>query len=164
MVELTEGQLEFSFTSALGGIRFDDPTTHQLSIMKAVDFVVEFEDYYLFVEVKDPDDTTTTSENFTAFRTKLTSGKLENNLKYKYRDSFLYRYACGKDDKPIKYVVLLEMQSLSARDYQLWTDKLKRGLPVTGPASWSRQIVNDAWVLNMATWNQIGAFGSVRRR
>ena len=53
---LTEGDLSFTFNGALSAIQFDDGSTHGLThCMKAVDFVVEFQDYYLFVEVKDPD-------------------------------------------------------------------------------------------------------------
>ncbi len=163
MVKLTEGQLEFTFAGAICGQKFDDPQTHQLSVMKAVDFIVEFQDYYLFVEVKDPDNTNTTPANRQSFGRKLKSGKLEADLKYKYRDSFLYRWAVSAVDKPVKYVVLLEMASLQSRQYQVWTDKLKRTLPLVGPPTWTNQVVGDVWVMNMNTWNSIGVFGSVRR-
>jgi len=61
---LTEGDLSFTFNGALSAIQFDDGSTHGLThCMKAVDFVVEFQDYYLFVEVKDPDHPSAQSQN-----------------------------------------------------------------------------------------------------
>ena len=168
MVSIREGQLEFTFTDALEVFKFDDPQTHQFSDMKAVDFIVSFPAYYLFVEVKDPDQVIDadprSSQNLESFREKLESGTFEKSLKYKYRDSFLYQWASEKTDKPIKYIVLIEMRQLDSRAYQIWTDKMKRILPVNGPTRWTRQIVDDALVVNMRKWNQIGEFGSVSRR
>ena len=44
-----EGDLEFDFSDAIDGIKFDD-ATHCLShCMKAVDFVVELDEKYLLV-------------------------------------------------------------------------------------------------------------------
>lgn len=163
MTPITEGQLEFTFTNARSVIKFDDPSTHGVAEMKAVDFVVEFEDFVLFVEVKDPDHTESTPERVEAFRAKLHSGKLLNDLKYKFRDTFIYRWACDELDKPIKYVVLIQMGALQPRTYQLWTDKLRRALPTTEPANWVRRLLSEAWVMNMHTWNTRSPFGSVRR-
>jgi len=89
---LREGGLEFDFSDAINGFKFDETdkyseTYHGLShCMKAVDFIVELENDYLLVEVKDFHDPGqyTESESFK---------KLRNNLKTKFRDTLLYRFA-----------------------------------------------------------------------
>lgn len=164
MLRLHEGQLEFTFTDAVHGCKFDDPKTHRASSMKAVDFIVDFTTYDLFVEVKDPDDTGATPARRQTFAEKMRSGTLESSLKYKYRDSLLYRWASDAVRKPIKYIVLLQMERLRPRDYQLLTDRLTRVIPLRGPCTWRRPIVTEVAVMNMVTWNKIGTFGTVRRR
>jgi len=57
---LREGkiEIEIEIPDALSGRKFDD-RTHGLShCMKAVDFIVELVDRILFIEIKEPPDTT----------------------------------------------------------------------------------------------------------
>lgn len=96
---IAEG-FSFDFKNALNAFKFDEanqslPTYHGVTSLKAVDIIAEFEDYYIFVEIKDY------TQN--QFKYK----KLKNYLKYKFRDTFLYRYAENKVDKPIRYLCLL---------------------------------------------------------
>ncbi len=159
-----EGELTFTFPpSALRVLKFDAPASHQVNGMKAVDFVVEFRDYDLFVEVKDAEKSTADATSRNKFLAKLQSGRLETNLIYKYRDSLTYRWCEGRSASPVWYVVLLELATLQPRDYQLWTDTLKRRLPLQGPPNWTRALVSKVWVLNTAEWNKLSVFGSVRR-
>ncbi|MCB9718057.1 MAG: hypothetical protein H6712_29675 [Myxococcales bacterium] len=52
MLTLTENELVFEFAGTTMASKFDDQQ-HRLSrCMKAVDFVVEYDDHDLFVEVK----------------------------------------------------------------------------------------------------------------
>jgi len=52
---LTEGDLQLTINGAIGARKFDDDSSHKLShCMKAVDFIVEYPDFYLFIELKDP--------------------------------------------------------------------------------------------------------------
>ena len=51
----TERTLQIDIADAIGGRKFDG-ADHGLTCMKAVDFIVELEDRYLFIELKDPDD------------------------------------------------------------------------------------------------------------
>ena len=160
-----EGELAFTFPPhATKVIKFDDPATHRASVMKAVDFIVEFPDHDLYVEVKDADNSEADEARRRAFLEKLSSGKLEGDLTYKYRDSLLYRWCQFQPGKPIRYVVLLELATLQDRDYQLWTDKLKRRLPLVGPPSWLHRMVERVWVMNAERWNRTGVFGTVSRQ
>ena len=79
-------RLEFPDTAQVR--KFDDPQTHghvRRHTMKAVDFIVERPDEFLFIEVK----------NIPEF-----DGR---GLGQKFRDSFLYEWADGRADKPIIY-------------------------------------------------------------
>jgi hypothetical protein len=102
-----EGRFQFDFTAAVQALRFDEmskasPHYHGLShCMKAVDFIVEREHDWLFIEVKD----------FTSPGAEYEEGKLQNNLIGKFRDTFLYRWAENKMDKEVKYICVVEPKS-----------------------------------------------------
>ena len=157
MTKLTEGHIEMTVPVGVTARKFDDNSSHGLShCMKAVDFVLECPDRYLFIEIKDPQHPAATASARQQFIADFCAGRLDNDLKYKYRDSFLYELASGRDDKQIYYYVIVAIPSLSTVDLLRRTDALKRALPVQGPRSgrWSRQIVTDCAVFNMAAWNQ----------
>ena len=158
MSVLKEGNLQITIPNATGFRKFDDGTTHGLThCMKAVDFIVELPDYFLFIEVKDPENPLAMSEDRTQFVNEFKSGKIDENLKYKYRDSFLYEWASGRvNTKPIFYYVLIAIKNLSAADLLIRTEELKRKLPLHGPASgeWKHPIINGCAVFNIASWNK----------
>ncbi len=103
--------------------------------MKAVDFVIELTDRYLFVEVKDPQNSQAQQGNSQQWVLQFTSSKLDQDLKYKYRDSFLYEWASGRADKPIVYVVLVALDSLDDAINGTRGRELTRNLPQLGPES-----------------------------
>ena len=103
MIEFTEGNLKISFPRSMKAERFDDPKTHGLThCMKAVDFIVEKANFTLFIELKDPDHPQAKEKNMKAFIKKFSSGSLDEELKYKYRDTFLYRWAQGNHRMPVR--------------------------------------------------------------
>ena len=107
----------------------------------------------MFVEIKDPEAPQVPEENTEEFRARFKRGQLDESLKYKYRDSFLYEWASGRAHKPIDYFVLItgiDRKVLLSR-----LDALKQRLPFLGPNSlpWSRPIVSKVGVFNMDTWN-----------
>ncbi len=171
MPVLIERELEFDFPAAVQARKFDHDDHGLSHCMKAVDFIVELADRYLFVEVKDPFTTlsdpaaaTNADKARKAFLNRLSSNRLPLELARKYRDSFLYRWAEGKLDKDVYYVVLLEIPSLDPAEYLAITERLKRVLPTNPvPPSWSRPLVQGVAVMNMASWNALGTYGSVRR-
>ena len=124
--------------------------------MKAVDFVVELPDHYLFVELKDPQHPRATPRSRTEFARKLRSGELDEDLKYKYRDSFLYEWASRRAEKPIDYRVLIALDTLDAAQLLTRTDALARSLPQRGPDGrpWPREIVRACGVFNLESWNR----------
>ena len=142
---------EFDFTDALDVFVFDEKDKasvnyHGLShAMKAVDLIVNLENNYLFVEVKDFHDPE-------SYRGNDHFNHLREVLKYKYRDTWLYRWAEHKTDKPIKYLCLLELEKgLISR----MANEIRKQLPIynTGPR-WASEISNGIAVVNLDLWNK----------
>ena len=141
---------EFEFQDAVDVFVFDEknkdlPTYHGLShAMKAVDLIVELETDYLFVEVKnfhEPDD----------YQDDDHFNHLRKVLKDKYRDSFLYRWAEQKIDKPINYLCLLTLDNaLISRMNKEMRLQIPPGKAVE---RWRRAIANRCAVLNEERWN-----------
>ena len=157
MTTLTEGNIRIVFPRAAKVRKFDDGASHGLTdCMKAVDFIVEEADRVSFIEFKDPDHPRATREDRMEFIDEFESGRLDEELKYKYRDSFLYRWASSGVDKPIHYWVLVAIDGLTDTDLDTHEGNLKRKLPLNGPRSgkWRRQIVEDCMVCNIRTWNR----------
>ncbi len=152
----------FDFTDASNVFIFDEkdksnPRYHGLShAMQAVDLIVELENNYLFVEVKDfhaPDDYN--------FKNAITEdeGKqrqeyfshLRNVLKHKFRDSWLYRWAENKTEKPVRYLCLLTLDSALI---SVMNKELRKQIPVgiAGPR-WTGELARACVVVNLDLWN-----------
>lgn len=154
MTVLTEGNLEFSFNAVQSVDRLDDAQHGMTHCMKAVDFIVESNDRYWFIEVKDPDNPRATAAAKKAFAENLKTGKLRKDLVIKYRDSFLYRWAMKKLDKPVKYVVLLCMKALDDAALLQQNDNLRRNLPTEKANSWQRPLADSCVILDFDGWNK----------
>jgi len=122
--------------------------------MKAVDFIVETPDKILFIEFKDLDHPKAKDKDRDVFIKELEAGAKDEELVRKYRDSFIYYWAMGSVRKPIVYYVLIACDKLDEAMLLNRTDALRRKLPVEGPDSWRRKIVESCGVFNIMTWNQ----------
>jgi len=157
MTVLEEGALQLTLPNGVDGRKFDDETHGLSHCMKAVDFIVETPDRVLFVEFKDPDQRHAKQKDKDKFVQELLSGKKDDDFVYKYRDSFLYQWASRNLEKPVYYLVLVALSTLTEAELLARTDELKRKLPLEGPesAAWQRQIVAGCGVFNIETWNRI---------
>ena len=125
--------------------------------MKGVDIVAEFDAAYVYIEMKDYDDPSAydvvraTSDD--EKRSRQDSFKwLKNYLKYKYRDSYLYRHAEQKVDKPIHYICLITFDNALNTRMQ---KALKQELPVgKSPRRWVQTIATSCQVVNLEKWNE----------
>ncbi len=156
MTVLREGNLQITINNAIEARKFDD-ASHGLShCMKAVDFVVELPDRYLFIEVKDPQIPQAPSEAGNQFVQRFQSGQIDEDFKYKYRDSFLYEWAAGRADKPVYYLILIALDTLTEPLLLRRKRDMERKLPLQGPASvpWHRPIVQHCGVFNIDSWNR----------
>jgi len=159
-MKLVELDLEFDFIGALTASKFDDGTTHTSSSIQPVDFIVEYEDCYRFVEIKDPDEPD--AVNVEAFREKLKSGRLIRSLAGKYRDSLFFRGFQDNHQKDIEYVVLLSMSSLDDALLLSKQDELQRSIPFSHK-SWQRNSATACVILNMNQWKKRYGNESIRR-
>jgi len=157
MTVLTEGNLQISVPASATVRKFDDVSTHGLTnCMKAVDFILELKDRFLFIEIKDPEDPRSKQNEKDKFIQRFLTGAIDEDLKYKYRDSFLYEWASERANKPIYYLVLVAISRLTDADLLARTDDLKRKIPLQGPPSgeWKKPIVSSVAVFNIEAWNK----------
>lgn len=155
MTTLKEGAIQLRLPAEAQGRKFDDEN-HGLSCMKAVDFIVELPDRLFFIEFKDPEYPRATPSNSAQFINRFKSGQLDEDLKYKYRDTFLYQWASEELNKPVYYLVLVAIRGLTEAELLTRTEDLKRKLPLKGPASgtWKRKIAAGCSVFNIEAWNK----------
>ena len=156
MKVLTECDLQITITDAVCARKFDD-ASHRLShCMKAVDFIVELPDRYLFIEFKDPQNPNASKENRKDFIERFKTGCMDNDLTRKYRDSFLYEWASGRADKPVDYLVLVALDTLPTPLLRHRRRELERKLPMNGPGGhpWPRPIASSCAVFNIEMWNK----------
>ena len=153
---LAERNIQITVDGAIDAWKFDDNASHLLShCMKAVDFIVEFDDRYMFIEVKDPQHPNARDSNQAETLRSFQSGEMDRDFQYKYRDSFLYEWASGRADKPIYYFILFAWDALDSATLHRRTDALRRDLPVgRAVVSWNRPIAYGCGVFNIDTWNQ----------
>lgn len=142
---------QFNFSDAQDVFVFDQEDKnkrnyHGLShAMKAVDLIVELEETYIFIEVKDFHDPE-------SYRSGDHFNHLREVLKYKYRDTWIYRWAEGKIDKPVKYLCLLELEkALISRINK----EISKQLPTHNPSPrWASSIATGVGIVNFELWNE----------
>lgn len=155
----TDG-FEFDFPGALDVYEFDDedstsPHYHGFPEMKAVDIVVEMSDVFLLIELKD-------FYNPVRGTPAAPPSRLESDLKYKLRDSFLYQWAHGGISKPIVYICVMDHLD-SAMMSQL-ASNLGKKIPDEDhlPIGWSKSFVKSTIVLDHISWNaSLSRWGTV---
>jgi hypothetical protein len=101
----------FDFSKSLCAYVADRPTYDDLS---AVDFVVETENNFVFVEVKNGDNKKATTESRRKFFESLLSPAFPYQMGNKYKDVLLRRWAAkGSFEKPIICVFIFEFSSFA---------------------------------------------------
>ncbi len=152
-----EGDLQITIKDDLPVRKFDGDCHGLSHCMKAVDFIVELPDRYLFIEFKDPQDPKAPTEAEDTYLERFSAGQLDKNLIYKFRDSFLYEWASGRANKPIDYLVLVALDVLPTPLLRHRRRDLERKLPVNGPGGqpWPRPIASSCAVFDIETWNRL---------
>lgn len=153
---------EFDFPQALKVYKFDEdnpaiPIFRGSCEMKGVDIIAEFNSAYLFVEMKDFFDPI-------ANQVRQPKPTLQSDLKYKYRDSFLYQYAHNMVDKPIIYICLMEhLDSAMMTHLSSYLGKI---IPDNNhlPSGWVNGYLESAIVVDVRKWNQsLSRWGKVKQ-
>ena len=122
---LKEGRFEFDFSNSISAFIADKPQYHGLS---AVDFIVETDDKFLFIEVKDPDHPYALKfGNPSEFIDEL---KKPTKLTGKFKDSLLKELAKGKAfQKPVVYILILEWSKLDAAQRRKTFENIQSTIP-----------------------------------
>ena len=155
MTTLQEGELRITLPETASGRSFDGPAHGLSHCMKAVDWIIELPDRVYFIEIKDPDARGATARPERDRHIEdLRAGRLDDALTGKFRDSFLYEWACGRDDKPISYFVVIACSTLDDALLLDRADGLKRRLPAGLPPIWRRAIAQNCLVFNVEKWNR----------
>lgn len=151
---LQEGQLRISLPPSCSGRKFDDHSHGLSHCMKAVDFIIETPNSIIFLEIKDPD--SAPPERRQAYTEELVAGIVDNDLKYKFRDTWLYLHATQKLNKPVNFFVVIGLSSLTSEALAARSTALSRQLPLSGVAAgWANPLANTCKVFNIETWNRV---------
>lgn len=152
MTVLREGELTLTLPDGVHGRQFDDDS-RAVSQMHAVDWIVQYPAQTLFVEVKDTLSRGARSHDARdEFVERFKSGKLIPNLVRKFRDSFLYEWACEHSVERISYFVVVAgvERALLLRQ----SDRLKGDLPAGPRTSWQRPLAHRCAIFDIDLWNQ----------
>ena len=155
-----EGGICLDFSRAVSRPRKFDNGGHGLShAMKAVDFIAEYHDHFVFLEVKDfrglegPTRRACRACSRAACAKKAADWLLDS-LVGKFKDSWLFHSCESRVDKPARFYALLE--GLDAPMLAWLTGQLEIRLPVTGlPARWRRRLAQKCGVMDIINWNRI---------
>lgn len=157
-MKLRERDIEIEFTDAIDGLVFDQmnsgqPNYHGIGEMHRVDFIVEFPEAIVFVEVKDPGNPLAQEKGLRKFQGDLNGGTLSSTFASKFIDSFFYRWAENKLSKTVHYLSLVTLENEVLPNL---SDEIARRLPPAGKNSvrWQRHPVQNCQVFNIETWNE----------
>lgn len=161
MEDAKDGDLLFDFPDAVFQESFDNSANFGTATIQPVDFIIDFEEYYLFVEVKDPDNPVAANEN--AILEKLRDGRLINKLAGKYRDSRFFFEFQRRPVKKVFYVVLLSWSRLDDAILLAKTDELKRAIPFSH-SSYLSPCLDQCVILNLQQFRNRFGGGCVWRK
>ena len=88
MTAFAKDDLQVAFNNVVHARRFDDVGRGLSHCMKAVDFIVELYDRYLFIEFKDPENPNMPSQHRTDAVQNLQKSEFDEDLKYKSETLF----------------------------------------------------------------------------
>lgn len=152
MTVLREGELTLTLPAGIQGRHFDDES-RGVSQMHAVDWIVHCPAQTLFIEVKDIQSRKVRKyNNRDEFAKRFQSGELIPNLVRKFRDSFLYEWACMHSVDSVSYFVVVDGVKRALLLQQ--TDRLKGELPEGRPTPWRRPLAHRCAIFDINKWNQ----------
>ena len=173
-LDLTEERVRFDFPDAKALFKFDEkdsmsPTFHGAP-MKGVDVIAEFSKFQLWIEIKEY-----TSEEIQRMKNEGDIRRtdephlksfLTGYFKYKFRDTFLYRFCEEKVNLPIVYVCLTNFDNTLNGFFK---KGLQKQLPTgkVNPKRWKKELIakERVIVVDEVAWNRTLAskFGTCER-
>lgn len=148
-----EDDLQFDFTQAIQVKKADGTSVCGL---KFVDFIVELDDKFLFIELKDPDNPRTPPEKRVKYLEQMRSSELARDLGQKVKDTLLFEWACDVTiNKPIHYIVVIEASFADPATLLALSDKVKGHFPLKFPKKTpiKRPVFESFSLISLAQWN-----------
>ncbi|WP_339743379.1 hypothetical protein [uncultured Rubinisphaera sp.] len=158
----TEEDLIFDFDYAFNkpNTRFETKYLRDKTSIRPVDFLLELDDRYRFIEIKDPD--CPNPVNPEKFEQDMASGEIIEDLSRKFRDSYFFFSLQSKPRKEVEYVVLISWSKMDSAAMLSRTDLLRRTIPWTNGSFQNSPLVH-CIVMNMEAWKEKFGDGSVWR-
>lgn len=161
-------ELLFVFPDGLNWSELDKQGVKLPVRMKFVDLVIERETDVLLVEIKDPSISTCPEKERNSYLQRLQNNSvLSQELTPKARDSYLYLHLMERDNKPLKYVVLLGLDAFDSAVQKAimsgFKDRLFADIREESFEAWKRKHIVDCVVLSVESWNQQFPEWQVRR-
>ncbi len=157
-MKLRERYIEIDFTDAIDALVFDQmkpdqANYHGIGEMHRVDFIVEFDNAIIFVEIKDPANPDAQEKGLLKFEKEINDGTLSSTFASKFIDSFFYRWAENKLSKTVHYINLV---TLEAEVLLNLSDEISKKISPSGKNSkrWQRHPIQNCQVFNIKTWNE----------
>lgn len=157
---VTDGY-EFDFANAEALYKFDEqdknsPRYHGLSYcMKAVDVIAEFPRFQLWIEIKDYPQMRLEQirKGEKGKSGKTITCEIQDILKMKFRDTFLYRY-CEGNNKKVVYVCLTNFNNKECEDF---CKMLRHEIPAGNKEPrWAKDLVKPehCFVVDIDAWKR----------
>lgn len=146
---LTKGRYELNFDAAAGATVLGAEATKDHSDLLLVDFVVEYDDRYLFVEILDSPDS-----GGSDLPERFRSDALCDTLARMYRDSvFFHSFGGDRRPKRVEYAVLYTIPGVDGTLVSVLQDELKRRIPLSHPV-WSADSAASCSVMTPEQWKK----------
>ncbi len=157
---LIENDLQFEFNDIENEEKFDRDEIREKSNLKTVDFLVEYNDCYRFIEVKDLD--CPNPQNPDEFMKKFKSGSLIESLAMKYRDSKFYLLHTKRPIKKYQYLVLIASKNIDSAMLLNKQEQLKAKIPIEHK-NWDKASLDVCAILNIDKWKKCYGENSIKR-
>jgi len=163
-----ESELNFSFPESLKWEELDEQGVPLPKGLALVDLVIERDEDILIVEIKDPSDTKAKEKQQKQYIKKLKEGSvITDDLTPKARDSYTFLHLMERDDKDIKYIVILGLDafddSIQTAVLSNFKDRLLGQIRKETVLPWKRKYIKDCAVMTIETWNKIFADWQITR-
>ena len=160
MSKYIEGELHFNFPDELIWEELDKQGIKLPIGMALVDCVIERENDILLVEIKDPSDTRGNEKERKRYLKRLQEGSvITDELTPKIRDSFTFLHLMYRDQKELKYIVLLGLEEYDETTNKAllgnFKDQLLNNIKQETVIPWKNFYLKDCVVMTVEIWNRV---------
>jgi len=163
-----EKELQFFFPESLIWEVLDKQGVKLPHGMAFVDLVIDRDQDVLLVEIKDPSHSKAPNKEKKEYLKRLQDNSvLREELTPKARDSYTFLHLMKRDDKPIKYVILLGLDAFDPKIQKVllanFKDRLLGDIQNEFGTPWKRKHIEDCVVFSVDDWNSFFKDWPIRR-